>query len=251
MLRKERTVHEGINHLVDELRTLNNAFRSLASSLSANVSENLWQGSIDSLAGRQLKWVYPSGANDDEFIKRATLTSTLVLEALKPEALRTVLKAIGENLHLNEERSPRSLGSRNLLQRLSLIAALISTVGPPLAEIPVLVRHAEPKPKDTSQPDLQQELEQIYREVRADFSALAFLYDLRSFGGVAHASNPKRTAEAASQLGLPERNWQRGDFLRLTDLVSASVQKIASRFYSAVAILQSGSQQVRTPLHES
>jgi hypothetical protein len=32
--------------------------------------------SLDSLAGRQLKWVYPTSADDNEFLKRATLACT-------------------------------------------------------------------------------------------------------------------------------------------------------------------------------
>jgi hypothetical protein len=242
-LQTEPTVCESVNRLVGELGMLNNAFSSLASSLSTNLTGSLWQGSIESLAGRQLKWVYSAGASDDEFVKRATLASTLVLEALVAEALRKVLNAIGEDLHLNEEKPPRPLGSRNLLQRLTLIAALISGVHFSSAGISLLVRQAEQKEKDTSQPDLQRELEHIYDEVRAEFGALAFLYDLRSFGGIAHPQNPKRMAEATRQLGLPERNWRRSDFLKLIDLVSTSIQKIASRFFNASATLEFGVRQ--------
>ncbi len=250
-LQKELKVCEAVNRLVDELRMLNHAFLGLASSLSANLTGSLWQGSIESLAGRQLKWVYPTGASDDEFIKRATLASTLVLEAMVPEALRKVLNAIGEDLHLNEEKPPRPLGSRNLLQRLTLVAALFSSVRPSLAGISLLVRQAEQKSKDTTQPDLQGELEHIYGEVRAEFRALAFLYDLRSFGGIAHTPNPKRIADATSQLGLPERNWRRSDFLKLIDLVSTAIQKIASRFFNATATLEFGARQGLTATNES
>lgn len=138
-LRQEKTVPIAVNSLVNALHTLNAAFADVADSLKVTSLEPLWSGSLNSLAGRQLKWVYPTTADDDEFLKRATLTSTLVIEALQPASLRKVLSAVGGNLHLNEEDPPRSLGSRNLLQRLTLIAMLSKDFQPDIAEIPMLV----------------------------------------------------------------------------------------------------------------
>jgi len=66
----------------------------MVASLQVRSEECLWRGSLDSLAGRQLKWVYPATADDDEFLKRATLASTLVIEALEPELIRQLLGTI-------------------------------------------------------------------------------------------------------------------------------------------------------------
>lgn len=121
-LTQEKTVPDAVNALVDALHGLNGAFACLTSSFPAAVSAPLWNGSLDSLAGRQLKWVYPVGAADDEFLKRATLASTLVIEALKPSSLRNLLRAVDASLCNNAEDPPRPLGSRKLLQWLTLVS---------------------------------------------------------------------------------------------------------------------------------
>jgi hypothetical protein len=84
VLRQEQTVADAVNALVQSLGGLNAAFARLAFSLGVDIPDPLWSGSLDSLAGRQLKWVYPTSADDGEFLKRATLASTLIIEALKP-----------------------------------------------------------------------------------------------------------------------------------------------------------------------
>jgi hypothetical protein len=148
-----------------------------------------WIG--DSLAGRQLKWVYSSAADDDEFLKRATLTSTLVLDALEPAPMRNLLSAIETDLDKDiAQTPPRTLGSRNLLQRVALVAILISELRPELAMLPYLISNAEGKPK-AGDAELQSEVESLYRRIREIFAPLAFLYDLRTHGGLAHHPNKK------------------------------------------------------------
>lgn len=237
VLSQEESVPHAVTSLVHALQTLNAGFASLAASLQVTVKGPLWRGSLDSMAGRQLKWVYPATADDDEFLKRATLASTLVIEALEPAALRKLLIAIDSNLHLNDENQPRPLGSRNLLQRLTLIAVLIKRYRPNLAAIPILVKQAEGKSRNEDEPDLQVELEMSHRGVRDAFAPLAFLYDLRTFGGLAHAPNKERASGAAAQLGLPEKNWHRTDYLRLLNLVTDSISEIRRHLYVAAQVI--------------
>jgi hypothetical protein len=109
-LSEEQTVPNAVNALVQALHTLNAAFACMAASLRVAIPDPPWRGALDSLAGRQLKWVYPTTADDDEFLKRATLTSTLVLDALEPASLRKLLHAVGGTLHMNDENPPRPLG---------------------------------------------------------------------------------------------------------------------------------------------
>jgi len=240
VLRQEQSVPEAVNSLVKALHTLNAAYTGLAASLSVGALPPLWHGSLDSLAGHQLKWVYTSTADDDEFLKRATLISTLVIEALQPASLRKLLSSLGGNLHLNDENPPRPLGSRNLLQRLTLIAVLIENFQVAIGGIPILMRRAESKATNEREPDLQSELEKSYQHVRTEFAPLAFLYDLRTYGGLAHTPNKARTATAAAQLGLPERNWRRIDYLRLLGLVVESIQQVSKHFQAASRINASG-----------
>jgi hypothetical protein len=56
---------------------------------------------------------------------------------------------------------PNTLSSRDLLQRVTLIAVLIQNFQPDLAEIPTLVMQAERKAKSANT-DLQAELEQAF-----------------------------------------------------------------------------------------
>ncbi|HKS26717.1 MAG TPA: hypothetical protein VJS44_02805, partial [Pyrinomonadaceae bacterium] len=163
--------------------------------------------------------------------------STMVIEGLEPSALRKLLMAIGNNLHLNDDNPRRSLGSRNLLQRLTLIAVLIEKFRADVDELPALVAQAEGKGSNADQPDLQAELERLHRHIRDEFAPLAFLYDLRIFGGLAHAPNKARAGNAAVQLGLPEKNWHRTDFLRLLALITHSVYQVSKYLYTAAQVM--------------
>jgi hypothetical protein len=231
-LRQEQTVPAAVNKVVTALSELNAAFAAMATSLGATIPDPPWRGSVDSLAGRQLKWVYPTVAGDDEFLKRATLASTLVLDALHPISLRTFLNAVDDKLHLNDETPPRPLGSRNLLQRVTLIAALVETFKPDIAAIPILVKQAEGK-STAGEPDLQAELVGSYRLLRDDFAPLAFLYDLRTHGWLAHHPNMIEAAAAAVRLGLPDKNWHRADYLRLLNLIADSIRRISEHLWNA------------------
>jgi len=232
-LAQETTIPETVNSLVNALNRLNAAFAEMAASLGVTITEPLWRGSLDSLAGRQLKWVYPATADDDEFIKRATLASTLFLDGLQPASLRKLLNAVGKKLHETLEKSPKPLGSRNLLQRATLIALMVEGIQPKKARLPMLVKQAEAKAKSAAESDLQKELEQLHKRVRDEFAPLAFLYDLRTHGGLAHPPNKEEAAAAATKLGLPRENWHRTDYLRLLRLITESVDRISEHFESA------------------
>jgi len=231
-LRTEQTIAAAVNSVVEALSELNIDFAAMTASVGVPIPGALWRGSLDSLAGRQLKWVYPAAAGDDEFLKRATLASTLALDALEPVPLRRLLAAIGEKLPMNDETPPRPLGSRNLLQRVTLIAALIEDFQPDITAIPMLVMEAESKSK-AGELDLQAELETLYRRMRDEFAPFAFLYDLRTYGGLAHPPNMTKAAAAAVKLGLPSKNWHRADYLRLLILVADSVDRISRHLENA------------------
>lgn len=225
----ELTIPEMVNSVVDALEELNVAFAGLASALGTPIEVAAWRGSLDSLAGRQLKWVYPATAGDDEFLKRATLASTLFLDGFQPASLRSVLTAVGQNLHQSFEKHPQSLGQRKLLQRLTLMALLIADLQPDLSEIPMLIQRAESNAPDAVQTDLQGELKRSYELIRSEFAPLAFLYDLRTHGGLAHPPDREGVANAAAKLNLPRGNWRRTDYLHLLNLIARSVFRISER----------------------
>jgi hypothetical protein len=220
------------------MHTLNDAFARFANSIGVAIPNPIWRGSVDSLAGRQLKWVYPAAADDDEFLKRATLASTLVVDSLDPASLRKLLNAVGKDLHMNDESPPRPLGSRNLLQRVTLIALLIETIQPSIVAIPMLVKQAEGKVTNGSADDLQAELARSHQLVRHELAPLAFLYDLRTHGGFAHTPNRAAAATAAAQLGLTDKNWHRIDYLRLLSLIAESVMQVSNHLGTAAQELE-------------
>jgi hypothetical protein len=231
-LRTEQTVAAAVNLVVQELTGLNDAFAAMTASLGVSTNGPVWSGSLDSLAGRQLKWVYPAVADDDEFLKRATLASTLVIDALEPVPLRSLLRALDKNLHMNNDTPPRPLGSRNLLQRVTLLAVLVRDFRPDVTAIPILIMQAEGR-LNPDQPDLQAELERSFRRVRDELAPLAFLYDLRIHGGLAHPPNMPEASAAAAKLGLPNTNWHRADYLRLLNLISDCVCRISTHLWNA------------------
>lgn len=229
-LNQEQTIPDVVNNLVYTLNELNSTFLSMAYRFNVSITEPLWNGSLDSIAGRQMKWVYPSTAHDDEFLKRATLLSTLIIDELKIASIRELLIVFGKNLHRDFNKNSKPLGSRNLLQRLTFITILIKELRPDIAEIPNLVRQAENKAVNLYGPDLRYEIDSLYQNVRDEFAPLVFLYDLRTHGGVAHNANRNEVAMAAGQLGLPKENWHQTNYLHLLKLVTDCIDKISNHF---------------------
>lgn len=234
VLREEQTIPSAVNALIGALQKLSRMFYIFGDFFGVKISDDLWLGSEDSLAARQLKWCYPVSSHDDEFLKRATLISTLVIEALSAPALRAMLMAIDESLHLNNDIPPRSLGSRNLLQRLTVLAVIVERFRPKLTEIAVLVRIAEGKRTENSS-DLEAELELIHKTIKQEFAPLAFLYDIRTHAGIAHRPNHEYVETAATQLGLPGKNWSRRDYLRLLNLSTAAIDRISDHLWVTIS----------------
>src|ERR1043166_545462 len=232
----EQAIPDAVNLVVDALHELNHKVAALADSLVISTEGIVWSASADSLAGRQLKWVYPVTADDDEFLKRATLLSTLVIEGFESSVLRKLLKNIGDALHLNNDNPPRSLGSRNLIQRLTLISILIEKLKPEIEEIPLLVKQAEGEGTNSDKEhdmDLGAELKHHFQTLRGELSPLAFLYDLRTHGGIAHTLNRKAVAVATKRLGLSESNWHRRDYLTLLNVVQTALGRINEHLWAA------------------
>ncbi len=234
-LREERPIPDAVNSLFEELTGLNNTFARLADVREAYISDLPWRGSLDSLTGRQLKWVYPTTADDDEFLKRATLLSTLVVDGLAPQSLRKLLQTWDSELHLNPDGQP--LGSLNLLLRVTLIAALAENLQPTTAVIPVLLKQMENQASNADNPDLQIELNGLNQKIRAELAPLNFLYEIRTHGGITHFPSKKRVEAAAVKLHLPESNWHRTDYLHLLDLVSGSVRRVSDHLQTVAEII--------------
>jgi hypothetical protein len=237
-LGEETPIPEAVNSFAKALLGFNVAFTDLAASLGMTIVDPPWRGSLDSLAGRQLKWVYPATADDDEFLKRATLISTFLTDGLQPASLRKLLNAVGRNLHETFDRGPTPLGSRKLLQRVTLMALLIEAVQPRRARLAALVRQAERKARNQAGRDLHAELEGLHKRVRSELAPLAFLYDLRTHGGLAHPPNEEKARAAAGKLGLPKGNWHRSDYLRLLKLIAESVRRIGQHLETASQVVR-------------
>ena len=230
---QEMPIPEAVNSLVRALERLNTAFGEMTTAFAVTISDPLWRGSLNGLAGRQLKWVYPATAGDDEFIKRATLASTLFLDGLQSPPMRQFLNAFGEKMHESFDSPGTTLGSRRLLQRVSLVAILIEALQPKWAKLPALVKQAEGKCTGSIETDLREELERLHERIRDAFAPLAFLYNLRVHGGLAHPPNRAEAATAAAKLGLPKGNWHRTDYLALLKIIAKSFDRISEHFDAA------------------
>ncbi len=238
VLREEKSIPSAVNDLVAALAGLNESFDEFATALRAAIKEPLWTGSLESLAARQLKWVYPVGASDDEFLKRATLLSTLLIDALMPEGLRLVLRALHPDLHQNREKPPSPLGPRKLLERATLVAVLVAEAQPQLESVARLVHAAESRSAEGLEEDLTEELTRIHARVRSVSGPLAFLYDLRVGGGLAHPPSSAKVGEAAAGLGLPRDHWTRAHFLRLLAVMTESIQGVAGHLQAAALAME-------------
>jgi hypothetical protein len=99
-----------------------------------------------------------------------------------------------------------------------------------------LVKQAERKTKNHVKSDLQTELEGLHKRVRNEFAPLAFLYDLRTHGGLTHPPSKEEAAGAAAKLGLPKGNWHRTDYIRLLKLIAESFDRISEHFEAAAQV---------------
>lgn len=232
VLASEKSIQEAVNDLASALTELNSSFLDLSRCFGVHEAKTLWTGSLDSLAGRQLKWVYPVAADDDEFLKRTTLLSTFVLEELGAKPLRRLLGRIDSTLEMNDEEPPKPLGSRKLLQRLVLSAILLDEMNPEMEALCSLVLSAEGKHSESDK-ELQLELQRLNKRSREDMAALAFLYDLRNAGGLAHSLNKQNASDVAVKLNLPGSGWSRKDYLKMLGLVTSNVQNVAGHLERA------------------
>ncbi len=100
----------------------------------------------------------------------------------------------------------------------------------------MLLKQAEGMVKKAASPDLQRELEKANKQVRDEFAPLAFLYNLRNHGGLAHLPSKEKVEAEASKLGSPKVSWQRTDYLRLLKLVAESVGRISEHLDAAAQV---------------
>ncbi len=140
-INEEPEIPSEVNYLIQNLNMLSGALTNLAHAMDVPVPSSFWGGSGESLAARSLKRVYPTTASDDEFLERATLISTLVIEGLEPKALRQLCRAWGSDFY--KGNNGESLGSRRLLERITFSALLMEQLQANVSEIPKLVKQVE------------------------------------------------------------------------------------------------------------
>ncbi|MDE2826823.1 MAG: hypothetical protein OXL40_05865 [Bacteroidota bacterium] len=239
VIHEEVPIPSAVNRLVQELTALDSALVEFAEVIEAGIPGPFWSGSKEILRGRQLKLAYPTTAGDQEFVKRATLMSTLVLNGLDSKSLRGLLRAFGKNLHYKNFRKDKgpSLGSRKLLERVTLIAILIKHLQPPKPELFELLEQAEGGISNGSAADLQTELVLLCQQMRSGLAPLAKLYDLRTHGGIAHEPVKEEIVLATAELGLPGEGWNRTHYLILIDRVAKSLRLVHDHLIQASDIL--------------
>jgi hypothetical protein len=83
-----------------------------------------------------------------------------------------------------------------------------------------------------TEPDL--EVSKIQEQIRQIAAPLAFLYDLRVGGGIAHPASASKAQAAAEKLGLAAKNWTRHDFSTLLEQLISSIASITTIIERAI-----------------
>jgi len=214
-------IPDQINCLIGNLNRLSHALEELAHAMNVRVTNSFWRGSVESLAARHLKMVYATNASDDEFLARATFMSTLVIDALAPKPLRQLCHRWGRDFHKDNNGKP--LGSRRLLERVTFSALLLAELQLSMTDFSKFGKKIVEQSESHVESSLQIEIDKLRKRARCNLAPLAFLYDLRVYGGLAHQPNMKKISIAATKLGLPTTGWHRSHFMKLIDLVTTSV----------------------------
>lgn len=211
-----------VNRLVSELYSLNEAFEYFCLKVAPVLAyKPLWKGAGNRQAITELKWFFPSHANEAEFRKRATLLSTLVIDDLDPELLRILLNSVNA---LSAKDS--QLGSIKLLQRLALVAMLLK-VFRKKSDLKALIELSSSKTSSFENPEFATEAQRIGKRIYNLFTPLFGLYDLRVAAGYAHPPSSEKVVAAAKLLELPERAWGRTEYLVLLGKLITCVSQIS------------------------
>jgi hypothetical protein len=112
-LMKETSIPSLVDAVLSALGRLNESANEYAANLELRLSGQLWGGTKENIAVRRLKRVYADNSGDDEFLERATLLSTLVVDEIRTEFLREMLRPFGKAMHLEEPNELRIRVSRS------------------------------------------------------------------------------------------------------------------------------------------
>ena len=227
VIEAEVPIPEAVNSVVRALWRINDAVMLWGSAHGIEAC-HVWSGSLDSPAGRHLKRIYPDNAGEDHFLERATYLSTLAIEGLNTQALRSAVNLFGSHMHRADplkKKKSNPLGSRKLLERWLLLSRITVDISPNEGDLPTLVSAAEQQscPRDF-ETDLWCELRSLWQGAYDDLAPLAFLYDVRNAAGIAHAPSRERASKAIELLGLPTAGWGRRHYLELLCLLQEAVE---------------------------
>lgn len=220
-----------VNDLTEKLVDLNRAFYIACFDHGID-GAGLWDGSLDTPAGRNLKRYYREDAHDDEFLERATFVVSLTIDQLRAKPLQAFLRNFEPTLHLSfdariEKRTP--LRSVRLLERVALVVQISAAMHPERATMARLVRAAEGHADAELDQELVHDLQSIRDDVRKRLASLAFLNDLRNKAGIAHrAASPETIGEIVRKFGLAKKGWKRRDYLVLLKTIGTSVAAASS-----------------------
>ena len=217
----EPAIVDLVNDLFEKFKDLNQAFYVACFNHGVD-GTLLWDGSLDTPAGRNLKRYYRDDAHDDVFLERATFAATL-LDELRAKPLKAFLRSFDTTLHLDFETGD-PLRSFRLLQRAALAVQISVSMHPQRETISRLVRAAEGYGEPGLDPNLLRDLEQINADVRSRLAPLALLTEVRNKAGVAHKPASSQTlGEIVGRLGLPKRGWKRREYISFLQTIGAGV----------------------------
>ncbi|HIA53554.1 MAG TPA: hypothetical protein EYN91_15925 [Candidatus Melainabacteria bacterium] len=214
-----------IKALCDALCSLNRDIKGFSEAFGILDCEPFWQGSEDSIIAKQLKWVYPNSYGDEQFVKRMTFLSNLVTEEFQSNPITAVLSKFESRLTQKDKKTMTS--PRNLLLRMTLIAALIEKFDCSNSEVADLIMDME-RFQEKKEVSLEEDLKKLYLDIYDKFSVLAFLHDFRNFAEIAHKACEGKAREAAVKLGLPTSGWKRRNFIDVVSKITERANEIGT-----------------------
>lgn len=217
---REQEIPDLVNALVDALERMA-ATPSWFAAEGTEPPAAIWNLKSDP---RPLKRHMGSTTDKTEFARRVTELSTLLIDGLDKAALIGAVEALAGMRAPNEHRSQ---GSRKWLEAYATacrIARYLRTMEPAALAGPVRLGLAWATATG-EQLEAAREYQQAAGEIRGALAPIAYLYDLRTSGGVAHPPSAGWAEALAKVAGDSEQVGRRG-YLALLTAVGEAVRLI-------------------------
>ncbi len=227
---REREIPDVVNALVDALEHMA-ATPSWFADEGTELPAAVWSLKSDP---RPLKRHMGSTTDTTEFARRVTELSTLLIDGLDKAALIRAVEALAG---MNAPNEYRSQGSRKWLEAWATacrIARQLGTMEPVALAGPLRLGLTWTTAAERER-EAAQEYQQAALDTRATLAPIAYLYELRTSGGVAHPSSAKWAPALKKAAGDPEQVGRRA-YLALLSSLGEAVRSVVEDVRAAAGV---------------